>query len=76
MLHTRDNAMRTTMGLSKDLLEEAKKMYGTKTMAGTVILLLQKLIQSKTIERLRSLRGKLDLDVDLKRVRKDRSAIH
>ena len=68
--------MRTTMGLSKDLLEEAKKMYGTKTMAGTVILLLQKLIQSKTIERLRSLRGKLDLDVDLKRVRKDRSAIH
>lgn len=68
--------MRTTMGLSKDLLEEAKTMYGTKTMAGTVILLLQRLIQSKTIERLRSLREKLDLDVDLKRLRKDRSAIH
>jgi len=41
--------MRTTMDLPKDLLEEAK------TMAGTVILSLQKLIQSKKIERLRSL---------------------
>jgi len=68
--------MRTTMGLSKDLLEEARKMYGAKTMAGTVILLLQRLIQSKKIERPRSLRGELDLDVDLKRLRKDRSAIH
>ena len=76
MLHTRDNAIRTTVGLSKDLLEEAKKMYGAKTMAGTVILLLQRLIQPKKIERPRSLRGELDLDVDLKRLRKDRSAIH
>lgn len=62
--------MRTTMDLPKDLLEEAK------TMTGTVILSLQKLIQSKKIERLRSLRGKLDLDVDLKRLRKDRTAAH
>lgn len=68
--------MRTTMDLPKDLLEEAKKMCGTKTMTGTVILSLQKLIESKKIERLRSLRGKLDLDVDLKRLRKDRTAAY
>jgi len=66
--------MRTTMDLPKDLLEEAKKMCGTKTMTGTVILSLQKLIDSKKIERLRSLRGKLDLNVDLERLRKDRTA--
>ena len=66
--------MRTTMDLPKDLLEEAKKMCGTKTMTGTVILSLQKLIDSKKIERLRSLRGKLDLKVDLERLRKDRTA--
>jgi len=66
--------MRTTMDLPKDLLEEAKKMCGTKTMTGTVILSLQKLIDSKKIERLRSLRGKLDLNVDLKRLRRDRTA--
>jgi len=65
--------MRTTMDLPKDLLEEAKKMCGTKTMTGTVILSLQKLIDSKKIERLRSLRGKLDLNVDLKRLRRDRT---
>jgi len=68
--------MRTTMDLPKDLLEEAKKMCGTKTMTGTVILSLQKLIESKKIERLRSLRGQLDLDVDLKQLRKDRSATY
>ena len=66
--------MRTTMDLPKDLLEEARKMCGTKTMTGTVILSLQKLIESKKIEKLRSLRGKLNLDVDLKRLRKDRTA--
>ena len=66
--------MRTTMDLPKDLLEEARKMCGTKTMTGTVILSLQKLIDSKKIERLRSLRGKLDLNVDLERLRKDRTA--
>jgi hypothetical protein len=62
------------MDLPKDLIEEAKKMCGTKTMTGTVILSLQKLIQSKKIEQLRALRGKLDLNVDLRRLRKDRTA--
>ncbi len=66
--------MRTTMDLPKDLLEEAKRISGTKTMTGTVILSLQKLIESKKIERLRSLRGTLDLDVDLNRLRRDRVA--
>lgn len=61
------------MDLPKDLLEEARRMCGARTMTGTVILSLQKLIESKKIERLRSLRGKLDLDVDLKRLRKDRT---
>jgi hypothetical protein len=75
-MHRGGKEMRTTMDLPKDLLEEAKKMCGTKTMTGTVILSLQKLIQSKKIERLRSLRGKLDLDVDLTRLRKDRTATH
>lgn len=68
--------MRTTMDLPKDLLEEAKKICGAKTKTGTVILSLQKLIEAKKIERLRSLRGKLDLDIDLKRLRKDRTTTY
>lgn len=66
--------MRTTMDLPKDLLEEARKICGTKTKTSAVILSLQKLIESKKIEKLRSLRGKLNLNVDLKRLRKDRTA--
>ena len=41
--------MRTTMDLPKDLLEEAKKLSGAKTKTSTVILSLQKLIESKKI---------------------------
>lgn len=67
--------MRTTMDLPGDLLEEAKRASGAKTKTGAVILALQKMIESKKIERLRSLRGKLDLNVDLKQLRKDRTAI-
>ena len=64
------------MDIPKDLLEEARKMCGTKTMTGTVILSLQKLIESKKIEWPRSLRGRLDLNVGLKRLREDRTAAH
>jgi hypothetical protein len=35
------------MDLPKDLLEEARKICGAKTKTGTVILSLQKLIESK-----------------------------
>ena len=65
--------MRTTMNLPKDLLGAAKKISGAKTNTGTVILSLQKLIDSKKIEKLRSLRGTLRLDVDLDRLRRDRT---
>lgn len=68
--------MRTTIDLPRHLLEEAKKICGTKTLTETVIFALQKLIASKKIERLRSLRGRLALDVDLKRLRKNRTAAH
>jgi Arc/MetJ family transcription regulator len=65
--------MRTTLDIPKDLLEEAQKVSGAKTKTTTVVLSLEKLIQSNKIEKLRALRGKLDLDIDLKRLRKDRT---
>lgn len=66
--------MRTTMDLPEDLLEEVRKLCATKTKTGAVILSLQKMIESKKIEKLRALRGKLDLDVNLKQLRKDRTS--
>lgn len=65
--------MRTTMNLPKALLGEAKRVSGAKTNTGAVVLSLQKLIDSKKIEKLRSLRGVLRLDVDLSRLRRDRT---
>ena len=67
--------MRTTMDLPKDLLEEARRVSGTKTKTSAVILALQQLIDSKKIEKLRALRGTIDLDIDLKKLRKDRTTL-
>ncbi len=68
--------MRTTMDLPKDLLEEARRVSGTKTKTSAVILALQQLIDSKKIEKLRALCGTIDLDIDLKKLRKDRTTLH
>jgi hypothetical protein len=62
------------MDIPEDLLEEAKRYAGAKTRTAAVIISLQKLIELKKIEKLRSMKGSLDLDVDLKRLRKSRTA--
>ena len=62
--------MRTTVDLPQELLEKAQKIYGLKTKTATLSLALQRLIDAKGIEDLRSLRGKLRLGIDLKRSRK------
>lgn len=64
--------MRTTIDLPEELLEEAQRLYKLKTRTATLALALQRLINDKKIEDLRSLRGKLKLDIDLKRSRKVR----
>lgn len=64
--------MRTTIDVPRNLLDEAQKLYGVKTRTATLVLALQRLIDAKRIEDLRSLRGKLKLDIDLERSRKVR----
>jgi len=66
--------MRTTLDLPEDLLKEAMRLSKTRTKTSTVILSLQELINKRKIERLRALKGKLDLDVDLDILRRDRTA--
>ena len=66
--------MRTTLDLPEDLLKEAMQLSNTRTKTSTVILSLQELINKRKIERLRELKGKLDLDVDLDALRRDRTA--
>jgi hypothetical protein len=66
--------MRTTLDLPEDLLKEAMQLSNARTKTGTVILSLQELINKRKIERLRKLKGKLDLDIDLDALRRDRTA--
>jgi len=65
--------MRTTVDLPEDLLDEVRRLYKTKTRTALLILALQHLIESKRIQDIRSLRGKIKIDIDLKRSRKNRN---
>ncbi len=56
--------MRTTVDLPDELLEEARKVTDSKTMRETLILGLQELIKKSKRERLLSLAGKIQIDVD------------
>jgi Arc/MetJ family transcription regulator len=66
--------MRTTLDLPDGLLAEAQRMSGAKTKTITVVMALQQLVNSAKIERLRALRGKIRLEVDLKSLRGERVA--
>ena len=68
--------MRTTIDLPDDLIKEAKAVYKTKTKTALIIHALENLIRDKKIEELRSLRGKIDLDINLKTLRRDRKLKH
>lgn len=65
--------MRTTLDIPEDILTEAMLLAGTKNKTTTVIISLQELINRKKIEKLRALRGKIDLDIDLDALRRDRT---
>jgi Arc/MetJ family transcription regulator len=65
--------MRTTLDLPRDLLVEAQRLAGTSSKTATIIYSLQELIRLKKIEELRKLRGRLELDVDLESLRRDRA---
>jgi len=65
--------MRTTLDLPDDLLNEAMRLSKAKTKTGAIVLSLQELINRRKIEQLRKLKGKLDLDIDLDSLRRDRT---
>jgi len=64
--------MRTTLDLPADLVEEARKLLGFKSKTDTVVLSLRELVRRRRIEELKSLAGKIDLDIDLPRSRRRR----
>lgn len=57
--------MRTTLDIPESLLEEARNLLGFKSKTDTVVLSLQELIRHKRIEELRSMLGKVNLEIDI-----------
>jgi Arc/MetJ family transcription regulator len=57
--------MRTTLDIPKDLIEEAQQLLGFKSKTDTVILSLRELIRRRRIEELKSLAGRVQLEIDI-----------
>jgi len=62
--------MRTTLDLPEPLIEEARRLLGFKSKTDTVVVSLQELVRRKRIEELKSMLGKVELDLDLPRSRR------
>ena len=62
--------MRTTLDLPAGLLEEARQALGFKSKTDTIVLALRELVRRQRLEELKSLLGRVRLDVDLPRSRR------
>ncbi|MBI5895107.1 MAG: type II toxin-antitoxin system VapB family antitoxin [Desulfobacterales bacterium] len=61
--------MRTTLDLPEDLLNAAMKAAHIPTKTQVIIRALEELIRKSKIAELKNFKGKIDLDIDLDRVR-------
>ena len=61
--------MRTTLDLPKDLIDEAMKAAHINTKTQIIITALEDLIRKSKISGLKDFKGKVDLDIDLDRLR-------
>lgn len=61
--------MRTTLDLPRELVSTACRLSGAKTKTQAIIWGLEELTRRKKMERLWSLRGRIPLDLDLKKSR-------
>lgn len=57
--------MRTTLDIPEELIEEARQLLGFKSKTDTVILSLRELIRRRRIEELKSLAGRVQLEIDI-----------
>ena len=62
--------MRTTLDVPADLLESARKALGFKSKTDTIVVALRELVRRHRLEELKSLLGRVELDVDVERSRR------
>ena len=64
--------MRTTLDIPAVLLDEARTALGYTSKTDTVILALRELVRRRRLDELKSLIGRVQLDVDLAESRRRR----
>ena len=57
--------MRTTLDLPQDLLEEARTALGFKSKTDTVVMALRELVRRRRLDELKSLMGRVRLEIDV-----------
>ena len=57
--------MRTTLDLPEALLDEARRLLGFKSKTDTVVLSLSELVRRRRVDELKSLAGKIELELDV-----------
>lgn len=62
--------MRTTLDLPDNLVEDARAALGFKSKTDTVTHALKEVIRRKQIEELKSMFGKVKIDIDLAKSRR------
>lgn len=65
--------MRTTLNISDDVLKEVWEIYNKKNKSKAVEEALKDAIRNKRMSRLKSLKGKIDFEVDPEDIEKMRS---
>ncbi|MDZ7720386.1 MAG: type II toxin-antitoxin system VapB family antitoxin [Balneolaceae bacterium] len=61
--------MRTTLDLPEDLLQKAMRLSNQKTKTSTIILALEELVRKSTLSDIKDFKGKVDLDIDIDKLR-------
>ena len=64
--------MRTTLDLPEKLLHEAMETANIQTKTRVIITALEELIQKHSISGLKKFKGKIDLDIDMNKLRNRR----
>ena len=66
---TRKLLMKISMDIPDALISEAMKITGSQSAEKSIITALQELVKSEKRKRLITMKGKIDLDIDLDQLR-------